>query len=120
MIRAKRHIGIRIFFLALFLSYYADITFFTHSHIINGVTIVHSHFSYGSSSDNSGNPQRHSHSNLSLTLIAQASLWTAVLLQVPEIPHPFLTEEIRHLLLNRPAESQTAPEFFYLRGPPTI
>jgi len=30
--------------LALFAVYYADITFFEHTHIINGVTVVHSHF----------------------------------------------------------------------------
>jgi hypothetical protein len=27
----------------LFISYLAGITFFTHSHVVNGVTIVHSH-----------------------------------------------------------------------------
>jgi hypothetical protein len=31
------------FLLFLFLGYYGSITLFTHSHIINGVTIVHSH-----------------------------------------------------------------------------
>lgn len=31
------------FLLALFLSYYANITFFQHGHVVNGVTIVHSH-----------------------------------------------------------------------------
>lgn len=29
--------------LLLFLSYYVDVNFFVHSHIINGVTVVHSH-----------------------------------------------------------------------------
>ena len=45
MQKVKKHTGIRIFFLVLFWGYFADITFFTHSHIIHGVTIVHSHFS---------------------------------------------------------------------------
>jgi len=31
-------------FIVLFAVYYADITFFEHTHIINGVTVVHSHF----------------------------------------------------------------------------
>ena len=31
------------FLLILFLGYYGSITLFSHSHIINGVTIVHSH-----------------------------------------------------------------------------
>ena len=31
-------------FIVLFAVYYTDITFFEHTHIINGVTVVHSHF----------------------------------------------------------------------------
>ena len=33
----------RYFLLLLFLGYYGSITLFTHTHIVNGVTIVHSH-----------------------------------------------------------------------------
>ena len=33
----------RYFLLILFISYLASITFFTHVHVVNGVTIVHSH-----------------------------------------------------------------------------
>lgn len=38
---------IHLFLLALFLSYYGSITFFSHYHVVNGVTIVHSHFFCG-------------------------------------------------------------------------
>jgi len=34
---------IKSFFLLLFINYMASISFFTHSHVVNGVTIVHSH-----------------------------------------------------------------------------
>ena len=30
--------------LLLFVGYYVDVNFFCHSHLVNGVTIVHSHF----------------------------------------------------------------------------
>ncbi len=33
----------RWFLPVLFISYMAGITLFTHSHVVNGVTIVHSH-----------------------------------------------------------------------------
>ena len=56
--------------LVLFVSYYANITFFSHAHIINGVTIVHSHFHTGF--DNSQHPQ-HQHSTADIQLIAVIS-----------------------------------------------
>ncbi len=47
----------RCLLLTLFLGYYSSITFFTHSHIINGVTIVHSHpFNSNKSGDTSTSP----------------------------------------------------------------
>ena len=54
------------FLLVLFLGYYGSITLFTHSHIINGVTIVHSHpFNY----DNGDGTTKLPHSEKQLFLI---------------------------------------------------
>ena len=59
---------IHLFLLALFLSYYGSITFFSHYHVVNGVTIVHSHFFCGhADADGKAN---HTHSPKELTLIA--------------------------------------------------
>jgi len=44
-----------------------NITFFQHSHIINGVTIVHSHV------HNNAHTQKGTHSNSELTLISMLS-----------------------------------------------
>ena len=55
--------------LALFLSYYADITLFRHSHIINGVTIVHSHFY----NDEHRNSESGGHTESQITLFAKIS-----------------------------------------------
>ena len=58
-----------IFFVALFMSYYASTVFFPHLHTINGTTIVHSHFHHNSHHDTkSGN-----HTEESIVLIAQFS-----------------------------------------------
>ena len=59
---------IHLFLLALFLSYYGSITFFSHYHVVNGVTIVHSHFFCGHA-DTDGKAD-HTHSPKELTLIA--------------------------------------------------
>ena len=50
---------IRFFLLLLFLGYYGSITLFTHCHILNGVTIIHSH---PFSSYTGNNPINHQHS----------------------------------------------------------
>jgi hypothetical protein len=55
------------FLLVIFTTYYVDITFFQHSHIMNGVTIVHSHF-HGKAHTQSG-----AHSVNELTLISTLS-----------------------------------------------
>lgn len=53
---------LRIFLPLLFITYMGGISFFTHTHIVNGVTIVHSH-PYNSDSD-------HEHSTSEIELIA--------------------------------------------------
>jgi hypothetical protein len=54
--------------LALFISYLVSITFFVHTHIINGQTITHSH-PYQGTPDNPG----HEHSAAQIQTIAQLS-----------------------------------------------
>jgi len=58
--------SLSVLLLILFLGYYSSITFFTHSHIINGVTIVHSHpFNTDKGGDSSSSP----HSGKELQII---------------------------------------------------
>ena len=55
--------------LLLFAAYYVQVNFFVHSHIVNGVTIVHSHMHRSSHHDtNTGG-----HDSTELTLIASLS-----------------------------------------------
>lgn len=70
--------------LLLFASYYVDVNFFCHSHIVNGVTIVHSHFHNQHHHDtNEGG-----HTTTELTLIANMA---AQFLTTGETPQTELT-----------------------------
>lgn len=120
MHKVKKHIGIRIFFLALFLSYFADITFFTHSHIINGSTIVHSHYFPGYSSTKDNKPVKHTHTENTLTLISHATNWNATIQGLPEIPDIELTRIIHYSQERIIPIPQSVPSLFYLRGPPAM
>lgn len=53
--------------LLLFVGYYADVNFFAHAHIINGVTIVHSHVHSEHHHDSAAG----GHCTSEITLIAQ-------------------------------------------------
>ncbi len=67
----------RFFLLILFLGYYGSITLFTHTHIINGITIVHSHpFNSGTKE----NPIKHQHTENGFLLIQFLSHFLASIL----------------------------------------
>lgn len=63
--RNKQIIGWILF--SVFTFYYVNVCFFTHTHIINGTTIVHSHI------HNNTHTQTGTHSDSELTLIASLS-----------------------------------------------
>ena len=56
---------LRYFFLLLFLGYYGSITLFTHSHVVQGSVIVHSHL-YNPFSKEKHSNQQHSTNELIL------------------------------------------------------
>lgn len=60
---------ISIFLLIVFVGYYGNVTLFSHTHIINGVTIVHSHIHKNSHNDTKSG----GHTQHDITLIAQIS-----------------------------------------------
>jgi|GEM_PF-48321 len=69
--------SIKLLLLSLFLWYYGCITLFNHTHIINGVTIVHSHPTspFGETKGNG-----HTHTSTQIVLISELSnfLTTAI------------------------------------------
>ncbi|HOG18929.1 MAG TPA: hypothetical protein PKW37_00610 [Salinivirgaceae bacterium] len=64
--RQKKYKYVKHLLLILFLAYYSSITFFPHSHIVDGVTIVHSH-PYNPFSEES--PTKHNHQKSEYVLI---------------------------------------------------
>jgi len=107
----------RYFLLLLFLGYYGSITLFKHPHIINGVTIVHSHPFNSGTGENS---LSHSHTTNGYIIIQLLSdfLFTLVFLS-------FLIEATKVLLRKFDAqkndENFSKLNFLYsngLRAPP--
>ncbi len=118
MQKVKKHTGIRILFLALLLGYFADITFFTHSHITHGVTIVHSHFSCPLPTNKDSRSSRHDHSANALILIAHAQMWHSLVQTSPEIPDLPCTRHITYYTETAVIPEQISIPHFHLRGPP--
>ena len=67
MVKIKKIIS--FFFIALFISYYVGINFFSHKHTINGATVFHSHLHTQSHHDTKSG----GHTQNEITLIAQVS-----------------------------------------------
>ena len=65
MIKAKKITA--FFFAVIFVSYYASTTLFSHSHIISGATIAHSHIHTDSHHDSKNG----GHTEYEITLISQ-------------------------------------------------
>ena len=68
----------KYFFLILFLGFLGSITLFNHAHVVNGITIVHSH---PFKSDSNGKPI-HSHNNkefITIHLLSVISVITIIL-----------------------------------------
>lgn len=66
MLRRSKQLITWILFV-IFTFYYVDICFFSHSHTINGTTVVHSHF------HNKAHTQTGTHTDSELTLISSLS-----------------------------------------------
>jgi hypothetical protein len=102
--------------IAIFALYYANICFFYHTHIINGVTIVHSHI------HSKAHAQTGIHSSSELTLITVLSFFQSLqaglcfagpglFLFLQAIIRPFL----ENIIIQKPAAciSTRAPPYVY-------
>ena len=108
---------IHLFLLALFLSYYGSITFFSHYHVVNGVTIVHSHFFCGNSDSDGG--AAHTHTAKELTLIAHLSNFITLVSVALAIVIPHLIHKVHHYISNQAKEPDKQTfTLSLLRAPP--
>lgn len=113
----NKHIRLRFFLLALFISYYGDITFFTHYHVVNGVTIVHSHYFH--SDPHEGHREAgHTHTSAEFTVIAHHSNPVALSVDSPGLE--ILAQYIIPAYQAGDIEfkENAIPSTFHLRGPP--
>ena len=83
---------VRILLLLLFIGYYGGITLFPHSHIVNGITIVHSH---PFRSDKGGDSSKLPHSDKELMLIQLLSGFLTTVFAI------WIFESILRLLLQK-------------------
>jgi hypothetical protein len=104
------------FLLILFLGYYGSIVLFTHTHLINGVTIVHSH-PYKPFSDD-GSPSHNHSSNEIVVLQALSGFFSTVVLSFIALAIFRHVTNINHPLKNQWKEFVTDFYSFLLRAPP--
>lgn len=79
--------------LILFVSYYISITQFTHCHIINGITIVHSH-PYKSGKGSNSNGMQHTEKELQVIQFLSEFFTTAVGVTFAALIFRYLLREI--------------------------
>ena len=108
---------IALFFVALFMSFYVSTMFFSHSHIINGATITHSHIHTEAHHDTKSG----GHAESSITLIAQISHFETIVSSFLQLSTPL------QFLLNHNYCIETThwvPSVYFqnlsLRAPPII
>jgi hypothetical protein len=80
------------------MSYYASITFFSHSHIISGATISHSHVHKDSHHDSNNG----GHTQQDITLIAQISHFENIIFSNSYIPSPIQFPVFEKKITNTP------------------
>jgi hypothetical protein len=105
----------KYFFLVLFLVFFGSITFFNHSHIVNGITIVHSH---PFKSDKNGQAN-HIHSGTGFLLINFLANFIAT--SVFALTSLFILLKLREKLSTIAYNTSLSSPFFNsnpLRGPP--
>ena len=73
-----------LFFVVLFMSYYANVSLFFHAHIISGATIIHSHIH----ADSHHNTNSGGHTCSEITLIAHISQFEYNYSSICDIPSP--------------------------------
>lgn len=110
---------IHLFLLVLFLNYYGSITFFSHYHVVNGVTIVHSHFFCGHT-DTDGQAN-HAHTSKELTLITYLTTFVTLISATLVVQASFSIPRKHYHIRNQADEPDK--HFFTLsplRAPPTF
>lgn len=120
---------------SLFVSYMLMISCFTHTHVVNGVTIAHSHpyafwkkdaaqkllAKYTTESSSDKGTSNHKHSQDAIVLIDLISHFvSADLPAVWTVDVPVRTVPVLYAALQTPTHSTDPPSCVFLRGPPAL
>lgn len=106
-----------LFFVVLFAGYYVNTTCFSHTHIINGATITHSHFHKNSHCDT----QNGNHTKQNITLIAQISNFDYIDFSCNSVPAPVQLQLHKNKIVEIPNKISTLQfENISLRAPPIL
>ena len=105
-----------LFFVVLFMSYYANVTLFSHIHHMRGVTIIHSHIH----AESHHNTQSGDHTECNFTLIAQLSQFEYI--DPPFVDTSHTTSLLNELYVVETTHGKTSIylENTLLRGPPFV
>ena len=110
-----RGINPSVLLLVLFIEYVASVTMFTHSHIIDGDVVFHSHL-YADSAE----APSHSHSSQQVKVIAQLSLYVAVAATVSFAVGNPIYRFLRTVIDSCYETLQRCDLHFSLRAPPVV
>ena len=107
---------IKVILPIIFINYFICISFFTHTHIVNGVTIVHSHPYQSDSRDNPG----HEHTGAELQLIQYLSTFFTVAIIVFAVFMALVLTKCRLIVFfyNEIIPRQQNKFYPFLRPPP--
>ena len=109
--------SIRLLLLILFLGYYGGTTYFTHVHIVNGKTIVHSH---PFNKEKGNDPSKQPHSGKELLLIQLLSGFVTTVFAAM-FAGQVIADLLEKIFNNPPGEGYAEPGGFSnypLRAPP--
>lgn len=110
-----RSINPSVLLLLLFIEYVASVTMFTHSHIIDGDVVFHSHL-YADSAE----APSHSHSTQQFKVIAQLSLYIALAATISFAVEDPICRLLRTIISSYYATLQRCDLHFSLRAPPVV
>ena len=111
---------VKILQLVFFLFYICSISFFTHTHVINGIAIAHSHLYKQTKNADSNESSGHKHSIPQIELISVLSHFSASGdFSVSKIEPHYSSYNIVYFNIPDFLYSSEYSANFYLRGPPS-
>lgn len=111
MARKKKQINSRLLFL-LFALYYANISFFYHSHNVDGTIVVHSHFYNKNHEQNGNHTEKEIHTLTHISAFQSVAACNYVVDEPQVVAYKTLIPRVSQVV------NPYTPGYFLLRAPP--